>query len=791
MDGTAAFASTDPALAAVPAHQASPKLISLLNGDLPSQSAPAAREAGEAGARAGPNSVVLLDSRLELPMPLSSPGVDAPANDGGALPQGAAAQLGPEAQCQQPINPATPGTSLEGTLEHPSPDRSPSVPTSEERAREDERPASAGPAPAAAPHPREDDKHPSSADETHQELVGGGTAPAPAATHAAPSAPDTTIVVSSIEAVHSLVGGSACPDGDDDAFAFDASSGVELHLGRPEEPDEVRRRHLESECALAHAPALPDGSLAAAVCGTTPTLVDMQAGTVALEEHRARQRGQEERDGGGGGGAADDRSGHEHAPGGGAPPAGADGGGKQPPQPNDDKDGGEGADTQRHEVRCINPAHRSAASLEAGGRTWFCTKCRPAPALEEEKAYELVGDPGLKNGEKKLRARILRTPEWESHDTRTALADELDAASPDPGSSDARLARALRKKDVPSLRKAHLLALARRWGIASDIWLKKGEATRRRSVAAKKRVRGPKAKGRGAKGTAMPGNASGGAAAALPFASMGAIGQATAQGAGPSARGFEDYSPRAQDGSGARPRRNAVSAKRRRGPYGDDFEYGAVAMGAKPPPGAKRARVTSRAGKARAGGAGRGAVANIGNMMAPPAGPFYAAHSPVFSWDVMLMSGSADPPAPSLRAVGGGGGTLGATGGSNTAGIPAEGMVGLDMQFYHNAPAGIPGQLSPALSFPVGNMMPPALPMGTLPPNPSSHQSHLEQPTAPRGGTYPPPAQIDDNVVFAPTPHAAATGVDTSSAPLSSAAWLNTEIWTDILQGGLPAGRGL
>lgn len=32
------------------------------------------------------------------------------------------------------------------------------------------------------------------------------------------------------------------------------------------------------------------------------------------------------------------------------------------------------------------------------------------------------------------------------------------------------LASAIRTKDVPSLRKAHLLFLARHWGYASDIW---------------------------------------------------------------------------------------------------------------------------------------------------------------------------------------------------------------------------------------------------------------------------------------------------------------------------------
>jgi hypothetical protein len=35
-------------------------------------------------------------------------------------------------------------------------------------------------------------------------------------------------------------------------------------------------------------------------------------------------------------------------------------------------------------------------------------KCRPPPSEEEETSYELAGDPGKKNGEKKLRSYLAR-----------------------------------------------------------------------------------------------------------------------------------------------------------------------------------------------------------------------------------------------------------------------------------------------------------------------------------------------------------------------------------------------
>jgi hypothetical protein len=47
--------------------------------------------------------------------------------------------------------------------------------------------------------------------------------------------------------------------------------------------------------------------------------------------------------------------------------------------------------------------------------------CTPAPPREAVGFYNLVGDPGRKNGEKKLKHMILRTPEWASPHARAQL----------------------------------------------------------------------------------------------------------------------------------------------------------------------------------------------------------------------------------------------------------------------------------------------------------------------------------------------------------------------------------
>ena len=97
---------------------------------------------------------------------------------------------------------------------------------------------------------------------------------------------------------------------------------------------------------------------------------------------------------------------------------------------------------------------------------------------------------GKKNGEKRLRALLCRTREWNSVEERARLAALCSsrAASAAPGgpmaTSMTRLAAALRAKRSAALAKAHLLFCVRAWGYASDVWFRHGRATRAREMAA-------------------------------------------------------------------------------------------------------------------------------------------------------------------------------------------------------------------------------------------------------------------------------------------------------------------
>jgi hypothetical protein len=72
-----------------------------------------------------------------------------------------------------------------------------------------------------------------------------------------------------------------------------------------------------------------------------------------------------------------------------------------------------------------------------------------------------------KNGEKKLRALLTRTPEWCSSTARDAAAEALADAAP-------VLAAALRTRQCSRLTKADLFALAAHWRYASDLWRARG-----------------------------------------------------------------------------------------------------------------------------------------------------------------------------------------------------------------------------------------------------------------------------------------------------------------------------
>ena len=91
-------------------------------------------------------------------------------------------------------------------------------------------------------------------------------------------------------------------------------------------------------------------------------------------------------------------------------------------------------------LRCVDPAHAAD-----------CARCSAPPHPRDASRYELVGDPGRKNGEKKLRSALTRTPEWASSDARDAAADALRPVLP-------RLAEALHARASYMLSKQLLLA---------------------------------------------------------------------------------------------------------------------------------------------------------------------------------------------------------------------------------------------------------------------------------------------------------------------------------------------
>lgn len=99
-------------------------------------------------------------------------------------------------------------------------------------------------------------------------------------------------------------------------------------------------------------------------------------------------------------------------------------------------------------------------------------RCTAAPHPCEAARFELVGDAGRKNGEKKLRSLLCRTAEWASSDARDAAAEALQAVLP-------RLADALRARASYMLSKQLLFALLGFWAYRSDAWRRRGNRTQR------------------------------------------------------------------------------------------------------------------------------------------------------------------------------------------------------------------------------------------------------------------------------------------------------------------------
>ena len=137
--------------------------------------------------------------------------------------------------------------------------------------------------------------------------------------------------------------------------------------------------------------------------------------------------------------------------------------------------GGAPSPAPAQRLRCLNPAHASG-----------CGSCLPPPAAGEEALYLLRGAGGDADdatagpsGSARLRAQVLATAEWNSAAARDALAAAEEARG-DP----AHVAAILRRKMGKVLLKSHMLLLARAWGYASDLWLRRGDA-----AAGRKRAR--------------------------------------------------------------------------------------------------------------------------------------------------------------------------------------------------------------------------------------------------------------------------------------------------------------
>ncbi|QDZ22458.1 hypothetical protein HOP50_07g49990 [Chloropicon primus] len=132
-----------------------------------------------------------------------------------------------------------------------------------------------------------------------------------------------------------------------------------------------------------------------------------------------------------------------------------------PPQPSTSA-------LRRSEPRCIDPSHSQP-----------CQVCLPAPSEDEEHRFQLVGDPGRKNGEKKLRKFIQMTPEWNSTELRKKLGDKF-KPRPDLGT----FSKVVANKEAANLRKPHLVRLCREWGFKSNIWQPKKAKQPKRGAGA-------------------------------------------------------------------------------------------------------------------------------------------------------------------------------------------------------------------------------------------------------------------------------------------------------------------
>ena len=104
-------------------------------------------------------------------------------------------------------------------------------------------------------------------------------------------------------------------------------------------------------------------------------------------------------------------------------------------------------------LRCLDPGHSAR-----------CLRCVAPPADADADDYVLRSGSGRSDGDKVLRALLVRTDEWQCADAREAAACRADAAGL------AELAVALRTRNIAALRKRTFFALCRYWSLRSDVW---------------------------------------------------------------------------------------------------------------------------------------------------------------------------------------------------------------------------------------------------------------------------------------------------------------------------------
>lgn len=152
----------------------------------------------------------------------------------------------------------------------------------------------------------------------------------------------------------------------------------------------------------------------------------------------------------------------------GSGPAAAAPGGATPASVGDEASGG-GSPTCSSSDTLSAPPSRGALRCFDGSHSAFCARCTAPPSQENSDQYELNGTPGKKNGEKLLRALIIRTPEWASREAR-----ETTAALFEDASGRQNLVQALRQKLCSALRKNDMMLLAHTWRYKSDLWHPRG-----------------------------------------------------------------------------------------------------------------------------------------------------------------------------------------------------------------------------------------------------------------------------------------------------------------------------